>query len=82
MAADLHDVSGIEKEGLDVKPTINSNVTQRGGAVILDVGIWRVEEADEDRNCASVDELLPILICTCQKRCQIPNAFWTGMRYT
>ena len=42
--------------------TINGNVAQGSGAVVLNVRIWRVQEADQDRDRSGVNELLTILI--------------------
>lgn len=35
--------------------TIDGNVAQSSCAVVLHVGIWRVEQANEDRNRAGID---------------------------
>ena len=43
--------------------TVDSNVAKRRCAVVLHVSVGRVEKADEDRDGASVDELLPVLVC-------------------
>ena len=44
--------------------TIYSDVTQRSGTVILDIGIRRIEKSDQDRDGAGIHELLPVLIWT------------------
>ena len=43
--------------------TVDSNVAERRCAVVLHVGVGRVEKADEDGDGAGVDELLPVLVC-------------------
>lgn len=42
--------------------TINSDVAECGGAVVLDVGVRGVEKADEDRDGTGIDKLLPVLV--------------------
>ena len=42
--------------------TIYSDVTQSSGAVILHIGVRRVEKPDQNRDGASIHELLPVLI--------------------
>ena len=42
--------------------TINRDIAQCCGAVILDIRIRRVQQTDQNRNSAGVDELLTILI--------------------
>lgn len=43
---------------------VHGDVAERSGAVILHVGVWRVEQADKDGDGPGVDELLSVLICT------------------
>ena len=47
---------------MDIAFTIYSDVTQRGCAVVLHVGIWGVKQANQYRNCTRIHELLPVLI--------------------
>lgn len=42
---------------------VHGDVAERGGAVILHVGVWRVEQADKNGDRPGVDELLSVLIC-------------------
>jgi len=42
--------------------TIDGDVAQGGGAVVLDIGIGRVEERDKDWDGTSADQLLPVFI--------------------
>ena len=42
--------------------TIYSDVTECSCAVILNVGVGRCQQADEDRDGACVDELLSVLV--------------------
>jgi len=53
-------VSWVEDDVL----TIHSDVTQGSGAVILHIGVRRVEKSDQDGDGASIHELLSVLICT------------------
>lgn len=41
---------------------VDGNVGERGGAVVLDVGVGALQERDEDRDGAGVDELVPVLV--------------------
>ena len=43
--------------------TIDRNVTECGGAVVLNVCVRRVEQADEDWDGSGVNELLAVLVC-------------------
>jgi hypothetical protein len=42
--------------------TINSDVAERRGAVVLDVGVRAVEEGNKNRNGSRVDKLLAVLV--------------------
>ena len=42
--------------------TVNSDVTQGGGAIILHIGVRRVEKSDQNGDGASIHELLPVLV--------------------
>jgi hypothetical protein len=42
--------------------TVNGDVAQRGSAVVLDIRVWRVEQADQDRNRSGVHELVTVFI--------------------
>ena len=44
--------------------TIDGDVAESGGAVVLNVGILRVEKSNENRDGSSGDELLSILVCS------------------
>jgi len=48
----------------DSEPTINGNVADSSGAVVLNIGVRRVEQRNQDWDCASVDQLLPVLVCS------------------
>lgn len=43
-------------------PTIDSNVAQRSGTVILHIRVRRVEQTDEHRDGTGIDQLLSVLI--------------------
>jgi len=52
-------------EGRDCcRLTIDGDVTESGGTVVLNVGILRVEKSNENRDGSSGDELLSILVCS------------------
>ena len=55
--------------------TIYSNVTQGSGAVILYIGVWRVEKSDKNGDCACIHKLLPILVWI---RMQCQSRDWLG----
>ena len=42
---------------------VDGDITESGSAVVLDVGIRRGKEVNEDGNSASVDKLLSVVIC-------------------
>jgi hypothetical protein len=42
---------------------IDGDVAESGSAVVLDIGVGRGKEVDEDGNSASVDKLLSVIIC-------------------
>ncbi len=42
--------------------TVNSDVAERRGAVVLDIGVGAVEERNKNRNGARVDKLLTVLV--------------------
>jgi hypothetical protein len=42
--------------------TIDGDVAESGGAIVLNVGILRVEQVDEDGDGSSCDELLSVLV--------------------
>jgi hypothetical protein len=58
--------------------TIDSNVAQCGGAVVLDIGVGRVEQADQDRDGASVDQLLAVLVCIMSERDRLGATHQSG----
>lgn len=47
------------------KLTVDGNVAQSGGTVVLHIGISAAQQADEDRNSARIDELLSVLVAVC-----------------
>lgn len=51
-----------EHRQINVHATIYGNITERSGTVVLHVRVRGVEQADEDRDSARIDELLPVLI--------------------
>ena len=46
----------------DAGLTIDGDVAQGGGAVVLDIGVGRVEERDKDWDGSSADQLLPVFV--------------------
>lgn len=42
--------------------TVNSNVAESSGAIVLHIRVGRVQEANKNRNGSRVDELLSVLI--------------------
>lgn len=42
--------------------TIDGDVAECSGAVVLDIGIGRIKERDKDWDGTSADQLLPVLI--------------------
>lgn len=42
--------------------TIDSNITQGGRAIVLHVGVSRIEQADKDGDGARIDQLLSVFV--------------------
>ena len=42
--------------------TVDCNVAQSGRAIVLHIGILRVQETNKNRDSSCINELLPVLI--------------------
>jgi hypothetical protein len=45
-----------------LRRTIDSNITQGSGAIVLHVGVSRIEQADKDGDGARIDQLLSVFV--------------------